>query len=214
MPRLDGYEATKAVRSLEAADPARRRLPVVALTASALQGDKERCLAAGMDDFLTKPLALGDLRAKVVTWATTAAAAVLPAMAPPAPAAPSADPKRVELDKAALDQLRFNGTDGVCVLTKMIDTFLATTPDRLQTLARAFAEGEAAEVRLIAHTLKSSCAWFGAATLSERFAALEAAARSGTTEGSESVLAGIQREMPGLVAALQAVREADAAAVP
>lgn len=102
--------------------------------------------------------------------------------------------------------LRFIGTDGVCVLTRMIDTFLTTMPGRLQALARAVAEGEAAEVRLIAHTLKSSCAWFGATGPSERFASLEAAARAEAVAEWEPALAGIQREMPRLVDALRAVK--------
>ncbi len=200
MPRLDGYEATGIIREREAADPARTRLPIVALTASALQGDKERCLAAGMDDFLTKPLALSDLRAAVAKWTRANVEA-----APPLPAVSPLRGEPVELNRAALDQLRFIGSDGACVLTKLIGTFTATTPDRLQALARGIAEGNAIEVRLIAHTLKSSCAWFGATALSERFAALEASARAGAVEEWESLLAPLERDIPLLLAALRAV---------
>ena len=68
MPGMDGYAATQELRRLERAG-ARPRFPVVALTASVLDRDRERCVAAGMDDFLTKPLDLGELRRAVERWA-------------------------------------------------------------------------------------------------------------------------------------------------
>lgn len=204
MPLLDGYDATAAIRQLEAATPARRRIPVVALTAAALQGDRERCLAAGMDDFLTKPLALADLRAKVAQWASTSTTG------PEVVAAPlGARQGRAVLDQSVLRQLRFPGADGVCMLTKLIATFMATTPDRLTALANAVARRDAGEVGLIAHTLKTSCAWLGAGALSGRFRELEEAAREGDTDSWEPTLAAIQREYRPVVAALQSVSDAE-----
>jgi CheY-like chemotaxis protein len=66
MPVLDGFEATRRVRRLEAA--LKRRTPIVALTANAMLGDREECLAAGMDDFLSKPFQLSQLAAKLARW--------------------------------------------------------------------------------------------------------------------------------------------------
>src|SRR6185295_3070408 len=69
MPEVDGFAATAAIREREAARPGNRRLPIVALTAFAMTGDRERCLAAGMDDYLTKPVRPEQLEAALARWA-------------------------------------------------------------------------------------------------------------------------------------------------
>jgi CheY-like chemotaxis protein len=66
MPVMDGYDATRAIRTLESGT--RHRTPVIAVTAYALAGDREKCLSAGMDDFLAKPYTLTDLRPKLRRW--------------------------------------------------------------------------------------------------------------------------------------------------
>ena len=66
MPIMDGYEATKSIRALE--DTSRSGIPVVAMTANAMAGDRERCLAAGMNDYITKPFKLADFKGMLSTW--------------------------------------------------------------------------------------------------------------------------------------------------
>ena len=71
LPEMDGFDTTRALREREALNPTMGRVPVIALTALAMLGDAERCLAAGMDDYLTKPLQLEQLRAKMQRWRPT-----------------------------------------------------------------------------------------------------------------------------------------------
>jgi CheY-like chemotaxis protein len=71
MPEMDGFDTTRAIRAREALNPTMGRVPVIALTALAMLGDAERCLAAGMDDYLTKPLQLEQLSAKMQRWRPT-----------------------------------------------------------------------------------------------------------------------------------------------
>ncbi len=68
MPEVDGFAATREIRKRESAGPASRRLPIVALTANALKGDRERCLEAGMDDYLSKPIGRDELRAMLAKY--------------------------------------------------------------------------------------------------------------------------------------------------
>ncbi len=68
MPEMDGYEATRAIREWEQANPGAGRMPIVALTANAVEGDREKCLAAGMDDYLAKPFKAEEIRAKILAW--------------------------------------------------------------------------------------------------------------------------------------------------
>ncbi len=68
MPEMDGYEATRAIRAWEKANPGAGRMPIVALTANAVEGDREKCLAAGMDDYLAKPFKAEEIRAKILAW--------------------------------------------------------------------------------------------------------------------------------------------------
>jgi CheY-like chemotaxis protein/HPt (histidine-containing phosphotransfer) domain-containing protein len=172
MPRLDGYGAARAIREFEALHPGRPRVPIIALTASALQGEKERCVAAGMDDFLPKPLPLEQLRAMLSLWLSRGD--TVPA---PGPEAPDPGERGPVLEYRTVEQLRrLTSGDGSSLLAKLIQVFLSDSARRLDALEVAIQQGNAVEVGMIAHTLKSASATLGATRLSARFGALERAA--------------------------------------
>lgn len=207
MPRLNGLEATAAIREFEASEPDRPRLPIIALTASALQGERERCLAAGMDDFLPKPLPLNELRAMLTRWL----AHKEPAR--PVESAPvMATPVVPVLDSGTVDQLRrLKSGDGSTLLSKLIRVFTTDSVRRLEALSRAIQQGNTGEVTMIAHTLKSASATLGAVHLSACFAELEKEATTTAPERWAELEAEIREEYARARAALEA-SEAEAPA--
>ena len=164
MPEMDGLEATRRIHRMFK----KNRPYIVAATANALQEERRMCLAAGMDDHLSKPIRMDDLIAALRKC----------------PAAASGGPA---LDRAALDQLVVNLGERE-VVAELITVFLSDAPKLLESLRGAMAAGDAQEVRRAAHTLKSSSAPFGAAVLSELCGRLEEMARIGALEGASGVL--------------------------
>ncbi len=208
MPRLDGYAATRAIRELEAAEPHRPRSPVIALTASAVQGEQERCAAAGMDDFLTKPLPLRDLRATIRRWTGAAAGGSVRVAAPKLE---ERAPEGGVLDPEALDSLRQFTAGGRPLLGKLIELFLSDTSHRITALTTALEAGDVREIRVIAHTVKSSSATLGATDLARCLATLEGAALGGTVEQLPSLVAQVQREYTRAVVELETLLAAELA---
>jgi PAS domain S-box-containing protein len=176
MPQMDGYELTGAIRAREAGA---RRLPIIALTANALEGEAERCRAAGMDDYLSKPVPLSDLRAILEKWLPTAssperhpAAADNPSRAAHAPPPP--------VDISVLKALI--GNDEATV-RRVLEDFTTSSARIAAELHVACAAGQPAVASSSAHKLKSSARAIGAASLGEICAAIErsgAAADAGT----------------------------------
>ena len=159
MPVMDGYEATARIRRLEDSNslPAKKALPVIAMTANNSEGEEQRCLDAGMDDFLPKPLRLRDLETTLQRWFNPDQVADQSnAAEKTAPAAKSLD---VTLDLAIMDELRHSVGE---VVDSMIKAFLEDTPVYLQSLKHASADRDAKQVRELAHMLKGSASNFGA----------------------------------------------------
>jgi CheY-like chemotaxis protein/HPt (histidine-containing phosphotransfer) domain-containing protein len=165
MPRLDGFAATREIRASGATS-----LPVVALTASALQQDRERCLAAGMDGFLSKPLRRDALAATLARWIHTGTAAGAEADGEEVPAG---EPL---LDPQLLDEL---GELGPEFFGDLVTTFAETAAHRIDGLEAAVRAGNAEATAGIAHSLKGSSATLGAIRLSRLAAEAEAAGRAG-----------------------------------
>ena len=202
MPELDGYEATAEIRKLEKETAADKPMPIIALTANAMAGDREKCLQAGMDDYLSKPFKREQLRAILTRW--------LPDIAPAAPKPPAAEQKQPAaeptgnadnndetdhspLDQNALDSIRTLKLDGIPnMLTHIIKIYLQDTPKQFLHLADAIEENDASCVQKIAHTLKSSSANLGAMDLSTLFKSLEVSGRANTLEDARELLAQCQ----------------------
>ncbi|MBX0331448.1 response regulator [Oscillochloris sp. ZM17-4] len=165
MPELDGLEAT---RRIVARWPAGQRPRIIAMTANAMRGDRERCLEAGMDDYISKPVRIEELEAALERLGTSVADTSREAAAPAA-----------LIDRGALDRLQqsLGGGDPATVI-EFIDLFIAETPTLLGDLGRAIVDDRADLVKRAAHTLKSNAALVGARALAELCRALEDAAHS------------------------------------
>lgn len=190
MPTMDGYELTRRIREREAEQQDESK-PIIALTANADVSETERCRALGMNDYLTKPIALNILGATLAQW-------VEPVQVPaPITATPalSADDGTL-LDLRVLTELV--GKDPG-VLREFLQDFQRDA-ERLRTQLRdALAEGDLAQVSLLAHTLKSSSRAVGAGAMGERCAQLERLAKSADTEGLQAAMQVFLPEMDNLI---------------
>ncbi|TXI50498.1 MAG: sensor histidine kinase [Lysobacter sp.] len=203
MPVMDGYTATRRWREHEAASDASRRLPIVAMTANAMAGDRQKCLDAGMDDYLAKPVTRGELERCLFHWqqmaqqgnpqgpdraSIEAAAAAIPtgrlpqagpalaaAPAAPPPAPPPQDAASTVLDLGILDELRSMLGGEV---DRLIEVFLDDTPRLIAALETAAVAPDYDMLRNAAHSLKSSSANLGAVALSNAAKKVEHGARA------------------------------------
>ena len=204
MPVLDGYAATRRWREHEQASGAPQRLPIIAMTANAMAGDRQKCLDAGMDDYLAKPVTRGELERCINRWRGVRMP-VAPAPAPAKPAEQAAQP--AVLNAAVLDDLRdvLGGE-----VDRIIALYLEDAPRLIAQLERAVVGNDPIALRVAAHTLKSSSANVGATTLSEAARDLEHGARDGTLAKPEALVARIVGEFTRVRTALQAKLPANA----
>ncbi|MEQ1767693.1 MAG: Hpt domain-containing protein, partial [Methylotenera sp.] len=173
MPVLDGYEAVRILRGQELADHG-TRIPVVALTAHAAVGEREKCLSAGMDDFLSKPIVRQDLAEILARW-----------LGEPILSSGLQNPKEHMKDvtagnacwdeKSALSRL----DDDLELLNEMIDLFLTEVPAKLLDLEEALVNADYATMADAAHSIKGMAGHFCADQLRSSAASLEDSARLG-----------------------------------
>jgi len=185
MPVQDGYEATTAIRKLERARSEDRSIPIIALTANALEGDRERCLMAGMNDYLSKPFKQEQLYLCLERWlgdrpSNQQTADSLKQM-------PDTQEKITvkQIDEKALDAIRVLQRPGrPDILQKVVGLYLGNSPNLLASLKAAIENNEPEGVRAAAHSLKSSSANLGATSLAALCKLLEEMGRAGTIEGT------------------------------
>ena len=192
MPELDGFGATAAIRTVESKKNdifgTHAHLPVIALTANCMKGDRERCLEAGMDDYLGKPLEPAEMIATIEKWLTPADGPAAPS-APPAeeaPAAAEAEPPAPGGTQAAPDlpPLDYEALVKRCshdpaFAAKILAKFQARLEADIEHIETAVDAGETAAIASLAHRLKGTSANVAATLLCNLAAELEALAKAG-----------------------------------
>ena len=198
MPEMDGLDASRAICGRWSVS---ERPRIIAMTAEAMEGDREICLAAGMDDYIVKPVSLEQLRRALGECHSEV----------PRPGSREGDADRgfrpdEVLDRSVLQQL---GKDlgGPEALREVIRAFLSGAPGLLGTLRDATAQGDAAAIRRAAHTLKASSAMLGALGLSDRCDELERLSRTGSVQGAPSRVAVIEAMYGFIEVALKAAAD-------
>ncbi|MFT7465536.1 MAG: two-component system sensor histidine kinase/response regulator, partial [Pseudohongiellaceae bacterium] len=206
MPVMDGFEATREIRRIEGAHS---HTPILAMTANGLVSDRKIALAAGMDDYISKPVMADALRDMLAQWIapeteedsrspdptadeerqspdnlqeTHPMSSSDPYSSASAPVnSPGAENAPSPIDDSVLDELRaFQCDDAPDILTELIDIFLDDTPPRLVSMVAAIGSGDTAVAEAEGHALKSSCAQLGALGLSEICRQVEMAGKQDT----------------------------------
>src|SRR5262249_16815644 len=160
MPQMDGFKATAFIREREGLA---RHTPIIALTASVTAEDRQRCLSAGMDDYLSKPVPREALASTLRKWMPSAGPAAAPDAAGAPPALPPSHPLR-GLEAHA----------GPRALAEVIDVFLQSIPRRLDDLRQAHGRGDPESIRALAHSLKGASAQIGARGMADLCVQVEA----------------------------------------
>jgi CheY-like chemotaxis protein len=170
MPQLDGFETARRIRS-GAVPKLNPQIPIIALTAYIGKADRDRCLAAGMNDCLSKPLNSAQMTAALNRCGLGLAG----------PAAPLSPPSYPVLDMSLLQTMRATpGHQGTTLLDDFVALFLRDEPRRVAELRQRAGQSPPAELARMAHTVGGSCAMMGAKQMQQAALALEAAANSGT----------------------------------
>jgi PAS domain S-box-containing protein len=204
MPKLDGLETTRRIRAgLDGVlDP---RVAIVAMTAHAMQGDREVCLSSGMDDYLAKPVTVHSLLHVLERWwrrRGEAADAPPPSEPPSTPLRPAV-PAPPPIAGATFDLPSLRGRlEDDDLVAMVIDTMRDDTPHQLEALGAAIATGNGPDIVRLAHGIKGAAASTSAPSLFEAAARLEAAARASQTDAVPSLFVGVRAEWDRLLACL------------
>jgi signal transduction histidine kinase/FixJ family two-component response regulator len=187
MPEMDGLEATRRIKDRSPAPF------IVAVTANAMEGDREMCLAAGVDDYISKPIRLAELNR------------VLARCPAPAPHVEGSPPSTDDvIDPTAVSRLREElGSRGPAVIGQLLATFFEKSPVLLAGLSHALGRGEQPEARRAAHNLKSNAATLGAIRLSAVCKEVEARVTAGDLAAARALLPGVEQELARATEALR-----------
>jgi CheY-like chemotaxis protein len=182
MPVMDGYSAATAIRAWERENDV-PRTPIIALTAHAFSGERDKVLSAGMDDYMTKPVPARQLESVLARWLVSVE---VPTEASP----PVVEAMPAELELAAREPE--NDTHGADLdpevprSAKLIELFLRLVPKQLDDLYAASRQGEPAQLRAVSHKLKGSAASLGARAMARVCENIQHAAESGDVSGAQA----------------------------
>ena len=208
MPEMDGYEATRRIRELEVrtagrADEIPTRVPIVAMTAHAQPSDREQCLEAGMDDYLTKPFGRHQLEDLVDKWRPDAITA---STAGPSAAQDGEEGGTSVLDEMVLDDLRSLDDDGSAEkLNSVLRLYLEESGPLVGQLSEAVGRNDFEAMATVAHSLKSMSGNVGARALASRCEQLVRVGRARTEAGADEALAALQDDHAAVCAAVSLV---------
>ena len=197
MPKLDGFAATARIRKLE---DERAQIPVIAMTASAMAGDAERCLGAGMDDYVAKPVKAPVLLAAVTSWLGRRHGDRN--SSGPVPSTQFAAGGDATLDEQILDELRSYAGDQPEALVELGKAFIEGATLRLADLYRGHQENSSLLMVEAAHTLKGSAGTLGAVRLQDQCRELEESVREHGVPDGTAHLDEIAAELDRVHAAL------------
>jgi two-component system sensor histidine kinase/response regulator len=200
MPVLDGYQATQTLRQRE---PSSSHTPIIALTANAMTGDRERCLSVGMDDYLSKPFTQEQLSAILARWLSQKMVENQPPTIP-LPPNDTIGEGAAPVDFQALEQLRALGRpNSSSAFHRIVTSYLHNTPQLLADARQAIVCADAPTLQRTAHSLKSTSVTLGANTLATFCKELEVLASSQTTSEAAPLLTIIECEYARVCAILQ-----------
>ena len=186
MPVMDGFNATRAIRENKF------DIPVIALTANAMQSDKDQCLESGMDDFLTKPIYKKDLARVVKQWSSGSSTQRAHSNQTSLPITEISSEKimQIEIDESALDAIRSLQRPGKPdILARIVNMYVEKSPGLLSDIKEGIAANDSAKVKMAAHTLKSSSAYVGASALAEVCGRVESKAANDDLDGTQDDVA-------------------------
>ncbi len=200
MPEMDGYTATREIRRREAAGELPGRLPIIALTANALQGDRERCLAAGMDEYLTKPLnaqVLESMLKKMIGWQ--------PLTIPVAAATqPDQSFEDSPIDTQALLTRCFGNA---AFAVSLLDELESSSAERLGAIRHAANQHDPRATADAAHTLKGAASVLSATAIQQAAAQIEATARAGDLTEISSMVENLAQQLQHCLESLPTMRQ-------
>ncbi|MBA2340804.1 MAG: response regulator [Pyrinomonadaceae bacterium] len=202
MPEMDGFEATAEIRRREGAS---RHTVIIAMTAHALAGEREKCLAAGMDDYISKPVKTDALRRMLERWIAPSIEEQHHAQ-PEAPSASSSTTERAVVDTSVLASFReVQQADEPDLVTELIDLFIDDANLRIELLSKALAENDVQAIKREAHSLKGGAGNIGA----RRMAALSEELEEKIEDSAQMkmLITHLESEFKGVIEVLQPMRQ-------